>query len=319
MNGSINTPSTPNSPAFKGAQLLQQAKGLREFSEKLIEIFLFLCAFLSILVTLGIVFVLGFESLLFFKDVSVWEFLTSSQWTPLFTEKHFGIAPLVAGTITTSFIALALALPVGLLIAIYMSEFAHPKLRVLLKPILELLAAVPSIVYGYFALLFVTPVLQSFIPELAGFNALSPGLVMGIMILPMVASLSEDAFSAVPKALKEGAYALGSTRLQMVFKVCFPAALSGITAACILAVSRAVGETMIVAIAAGQQPTLTFNPLNSVETMTAYIVQISLGDVPHGTREYHTIFAVGLALFLLTLALNCLSIFIRNRYKSHSI
>ncbi|MCO6430577.1 MAG: phosphate ABC transporter permease subunit PstC [Deltaproteobacteria bacterium] len=288
----------------------------RKLAESIIYCLLFLCGSLSIFVTTGIVIALGIEALGFFEHVSLWEFLFDTEWTPLFSIKRFGIAPLVAGTLLTSAIALIIALPLGLLVAVYLGEFASEPLRRVLRPILELLAGIPTIVYGYFALLFVTPLLQTLFPELPGFNALSPGLVMGFMILPMVASLSEDALYSVPQGLKEAAYAMGCTRLQMVFKVLIPSALGGITAAFILAMSRAVGETMIVAIAAGQQPNLTLDPTSPVETMTAYIVQISLGDTPHGTLEYRTIFAVGLMLFLITLLLNSVSFMIRNRYRN---
>lgn len=276
---------------------------------------LFFCGSISIITTAGIVIALGVEAFSFFQIVSLTDFLTDTQWTPLFSEKHFGIMPLVAGTFLTSAIALAVALPLGLLVAVYLSEFAAEKPRKLLRPLLEILAGIPTVVFGYFALLFVTPLLQKFIPQMSGFNALSPGLVMGFMIMPMVASLSEDALYSVPQSLKEGAYALGCNRLQMVFKVLIPAAFSGITAAFILAMSRAVGETMIVAIAAGQQPVMTLNPVSPVETMTAYIVQVSLGDTPHGTLEYKTIFAVGTALFLVTLLFNVASFIIRRRVQ----
>lgn len=283
--------------------------------EALIEKFLFGCAFVSVLTTLGVIVVLAYESATFFSHVSLVEFLTDTEWTPLFAEKHFGILPLVAGTLLVSGIALLLALPLGLLIAIYLSQFASGKARAIVKPLLEILAGVPTIVYGYFALLFVTPVLQSLFPELPGFNALSPGIVMGFMILPMVASLSEDALYAVPQSFSEGAYALGSTRLQTTFRVIVPAALGGIIASFILAVSRAVGETMIVAIAAGLQPNLTLNPFSPVETMTTYIIQISMGDVPHGTLEYQTLFAVAAVLFIITLFLNFISIKLKERFR----
>ena len=288
----------------------------RAVRERIAHGILFLCGTVSILTTLGIVFVLLSESLLFFEKVSLVEFLTDTQWTPLFVDRHFGILPLVTGTVLVSLIAVAVALPMGLAVAIYLSEYASPRLRAVLKPLLEVLAGIPSIVYGYFALLVVTPLLQRIIPDLQAFNALGPGLVMGIMILPMVASLSEDALHSVPRALREGAFALGANRLQMIGGVLIPAALGGITASFILAISRAVGETMIVAIAAGQQPILTLNPLRSVETMTAYIVQVSLGDTPHGTIEYQTIFAVGAMLFLLTMVLNTFSIYVRERFSN---
>lgn len=282
--------------------------------EALIHAFLFGSGCISILTTVGIVLVLLSESLLFFSKVSLLDFIFDSQWTPLFTDKHFGIMPLFCGTVLTSLIAIAFALPFGLLIAVYLSEYASPRIRRTVKPFLEILAGVPTIVYGYFALLTVTPALQSIIPSLEGFNALSPGIVIGIMILPMIASLSEDALFAVPLAQKQGAYALGANRVQMVFGVLLPSAFGGIAASVILGISRAIGETMIVAIAAGEQPKLSLNPMESVETMTAYIVQVSLGDTPHGTLEYHTIFAVGLCLFLLTFGLNIASFRLRAKF-----
>jgi phosphate transport system permease protein len=280
-----------------------------------IEWLLLACAVVSVLTTAGIVIVLAIETVGFLREVSIVEFLTGTVWTPLFANAQFGVLPLVAGTVLVSAIAMAVALPMGLLSAIYLSEYAPPRLRRVVKPVLEVLAGVPTVVYGYFALMFVTPLLQQFIPNLAGFNALSPGIVMGIMILPLVSSLSEDAMRAVPRGLREGAYALGATRMQTSLSVVVPAALSGITAACILAVSRAVGETMIVAIAAGQQPRLTGNPLVPIETMTAYIVQVSLGDTPQGTLEYRTIFAVGMLLFLMTFTLNLASTWLRERFR----
>jgi phosphate transport system permease protein len=284
-------------------------------SEWFIEQGLFLCAAVSVLTTAGIVAVLAFETLGFLAEVPILEFLTGTEWTPLFANKQFGVLPLVVGTLLVSAIAMVVALPMGLLSAIYLSEYAPTGLRRIVKPILEVLAGVPTVVYGYFALMFVTPLLQRFIPDLAGFNALSPGIVMGIMILPLVSSLSEDAMRAVPQGLREGAYALGATRMQTALNVVVPAAFSGITAASILAVSRAIGETMIVAIAAGQQPRLTANPLVPIETMTAYIVQVSLGDTPQGTLEYRTIFAVGMLLFLMTFALNLVSTWMRERFR----
>jgi phosphate transport system permease protein len=284
-------------------------------AESIIETALFLCASLSILTTAGIVLVLLAETVAFFREVSIVEFLTGTEWTPLFATKNFGVLPLVAGTALVSAIAMAVALPAGLLSAIYLSEFARPGVRRIVKPMLEILAGVPTVVYGYFALLFVTPLLQRVIPDLAGFNALSPGIVMGIMILPLVASLSEDAMHGVPNGLREGSYALGATRVQTTLGVVVPAAFSGITAAFILAVSRAIGETMIVAIAAGQQPRLTASPFVPVETLTAYIVQISLGDTPAGTLEYRTIFAVGMLLFVSTFGLNLASTWLRERYR----
>ena len=285
----------------------------RAMSERAVARVLLFCAVVSVLTTGGIVFVLFKESAGFFSTVPLRAFLGDTQWTPLFADKHFGIWPLLCGTFLTTAIAVAVALPLGLLAAIYLSEFATSKARRALKPALELLAGVPTVVYGYFALSSVTPVLQKVIPGIAGFNALSAGIVMGIMIFPVIASLSEDALYAVPTSLREAGYALGSTKLQTVRRVVVPTAFSGITAAVMLAVSRAVGETMIVAIAAGQQPAMTLDPRQPVETMTAYIVQVSLGDTPTGTIEYQTIFAVGLALFLLTLTLNVIALRMRQR------
>jgi len=259
--------------------------------------------------------VLIFEALGFFKVVSIVDFLTDTQWTPLFSEKHFGILPLFAGTFVTTIIAMAVSLPVGVITAIYLSEYASNKVRIFIKPILEILAAVPTVVYGYFALLFVTPLLQKVIPDMSGFNSLAPGIVMGIMIIPIIASLSEDAMHAVPMSLREGALALGATRFQVAIKVVLPAALSGIAASFILGISRAVGETMIVAIAAGQQPRLTLNPLVPIETVTAYIVQVSLGDTPTGTIEYSTIFAAGMSLFAVTFVLNIVSYWLKKRFR----
>ena len=265
--------------------------------------------------TIGILSVLVFETFQFFRTVSPVEFLFGTTWTPLFFDKQFGVLPLVAGTLLVSTVAMAVALPAGLLTAVYLSEYAPASVRRVVKPVLEVLAGVPTVVYGYFALLFVTPLLQQLVPGVAGFNALSPGLVMGIMILPMVSSLSEDALHSVPSGLREAAFALGATRAQATIRVVVPAAFSGISAAAILAVSRAIGETMIVTIAAGQQPRLTANPLVPIETMTAYIVQVSLGDTPAGTIEYQTIFAVGMLLFVSTFALNMVSHWLRERLR----
>jgi phosphate transport system permease protein len=283
--------------------------------ERLIEILLFLCAALSVGTTVGIIAVLAIETLAFFREVPVAEFLTGTEWTPLFATKRFGVLPLVLGTLLVSAIAMVVAVPTGLLSAIYLSEYAPDRLRRVVKPVLEILAGVPTVVYGFFALTFVTPLLQRWVPGLSGFNALSPGIVMGLMILPLVSSLAEDAMRAVPRGLREAAYALGATRMQTAVQVVVPAAFSGITAAFILAASRAIGETMIVAIAAGQQPRLTINPLVPLETMTAYIVQVSLGDTPQGTLEYRTIFAVGMLLFLMTLVLNLVSSWLRARFR----
>ncbi|HET8933730.1 MAG TPA: phosphate ABC transporter permease subunit PstC [Polyangiales bacterium] len=275
--------------------------------ERAIELLLGMCGLVTLLTTLGILGVLLLESLVFLREISLSRLLFDTQWTPLFADKHFGLWPLLAGTALTSLIAIAVALPLGLLGAIFMSELTHRRYRSVLKPSLEVLAGVPTIVYGYFALIVVTPALQAFVPELAGFSALSAGLVMGIMITPMIASLAEDALHAVPTSLREAAYALGATRVSTICRVVVPAAMSGIGASVILALSRAVGETMIVAIAAGQEPRLTLDPRVPIETLTAYIVQISMGDAPAGTLEYRTIFVVGAALFAVTFVMNVAS------------
>ena len=283
--------------------------------EKLIEFVLKSASLITILTTIGILWVLLSESYSFFKEVSIIEFLTDTQWTPLFVRKHFGILPLVAGTLLTTFVAILVALPIGITIAIYLSEYAPKRFKKIIKPLLEILAAVPTVVYGFFALMVVTPFLQSVIPSMAGFNSLSAGIVMGIMIIPFISSLSEDALSSVPKSLREASYGMGATRFQTAFKVMVPAASSGIIVSVILAFSRAIGETMIVAIAAGQQPRLTMNPLVPVETITAYIVQVCLGDVPHGSLEYKTIFAAGITLFVFTFILNNISFWIRKKFR----
>lgn len=283
--------------------------------EKIIEKLLLFCALLTILTTLGIILVLVVQSVHFFREVSFLDFITDTEWTPLFSNKHYGILPLFAGTFLTTLIAVLVAVPMGLIIAIYLSQYAPKRLRNILKPALEVLAAVPTVVYGYFALVYVTPFLQQIFPALSGFNSLSPGLMMGIMILPLVSSLSEDALHAVPKFLREGSFALGATKFQTAWKVMVPAAFSGIAVSIILAISRAIGETMIVAIAAGQQPRLTLNPFVPVETATTYIVQVSSGDVPHDSIEYRTIFAVGMSLFVFTLVLNNISFWLKKKYQ----
>lgn len=283
--------------------------------EKFIEFILKLSAVVTILTTIGILYVLLSESISFFKEVSIIEFLTNKEWTPLFVKKNFGILPLVTGTLLTTFIAVSVALPVGITIAIYLSEYANKTFKKITKPLLEILAAVPTVVYGFFALAVVTPFLQSFIPNLSGFNSLSAGIVMGIMIIPYVSSLSEDALSAVPKSLRNASYGMGATRLQTSFRVMVPAASSGIIVSVILAFSRAIGETMIVAIAAGQQPRLTVDPTVPVSTITAYIVQVAKGDVPHNSLEYKTIFAAGISLFILTFLLNNISFYIRKKFR----
>lgn len=270
---------------------------------------------MTILTTFGIIWVLVSESWGFFTTVSLRDFLFDTEWTPLFTEKRYGILPLLSGTFLTTAIAILTAVPLGIIIAVYLSEYAKPGFRKAIKPTLELLAAVPTVVYGFFALTVVTPFLQGFIPGLGSFNALSAGLVMGIMIIPVISSLSEDALYAVPKSLREASYGMGATRFQTAFKVIVPAASSGILVSIILGIARAVGETMVVAIAAGQQPNLTLDPREAVETITAYIVQVSLGDVQHDSLEYKTIFAAGITLFVFTFLLNNLSFWLKQKYQ----
>jgi phosphate transport system permease protein len=288
----------------------------RHFRERAIKIVLAACAYVSVLTTFGIVFVLIFETIAFFREVSVVEFLTSTTWSAAFANPQFGIIVLISGTLLTSIIAIAVALPVGLLAAIFLSEYASTRLRRWLKPALEVLAGVPTIVYGYFALTFVTPFLQSTIfPSLTIFNALSAGLVMGVMIIPTIASVSEDAIYAVPRGLREGAYALGATKREVATKIVVPAALSGIVAATILGISRAIGETMIVAVAAGNLAQLTANPQEAVQTMTAFIVQVASGDTPTGSLTFNTIFAVGTTLFIMTLILNIVSYLFVRRFR----
>jgi phosphate transport system permease protein len=288
---------------------------LRHVKERFVEFTLFLAAFVSVATTIGIVAILLKESYVFFQQVPLWTFMTDTMWTPLFSEPRYGILPLLSGTLVSSAVALLVAIPLGTIIAIYLSEFAPFVVREVAKPFLELLGGVPTIVYGYFALLFVTPLLQKIYPELPGFNLLSAGMVMGIMIIPYVSSVSEDAMRAVPMALREGSYAMGATRFQTAIRVVTPAAFSGIAAAYILGISRAVGETMILAVAAGMQPNLTWNPLEPAATITAYIVQVALGDLPHGSIGYQTIFAAGLTLALVTLVFNVLGHMLRKRYR----
>ncbi len=290
-------------------------KKSRRIKESAIKWILFAAASISVLTTVGIVYVLLSESIKFFMKVPLWSFLTDSQWTPLFDDAHFGIRVLLSGTLTSSAVAIAIAIPFGTVIAIYLSEFAGHKTREILKPLLEMLSGVPTIVFGFFALLVVTPVLQLMFPSLPGFNVLSAGLVMGIMIIPYVSSISEDAMRAVPMSLREGSYALGATRLQTALRVVVPAAFSGIASAYMLGISRAVGETMIVAVAAGMQPNLTLNPAEPAATITAYIVQVALGDLPHGSIGYSTIFAAGLTLLVITLIFNVLSFWLKRRFK----
>lgn len=294
------------------------AKNLRRnIKERIIEFILMLAALSAVATTLSIVGILLYESMSFFKTVSIVDFFTDTQWTPLFEDAHYGIMPLVSGTLTTSAIALAVAIPIGTIGAIYLSEFASHKVREIVKPILELLVGVPTIVFGYFALLFLTPILQTIFPELPGFNMLSAGIVMGIMIVPYISSVAEDAMRAVPMSMREGSYAMGATRFQTAIRVVTPAAISGIVAAYILGISRAVGETMVVAVAAGQQPILTFNPMESAATITAFIVQVALGDLPHGSVGYQSIFAAGLVLMIMTLFFNILGHMVRKKYREH--
>ncbi|MBE9039419.1 phosphate ABC transporter permease subunit PstC [Oscillatoriales cyanobacterium LEGE 11467] len=302
-------PSTPTSDLWKPNRQRSQRV------ELIVKLIFGAFAFVSIVTTLGIIETLIFETFKFFQEVSLWQFLTDDKWTPLFKSAKFGIFVLISATVMTSTIAILVALPLGLLSAICLSEYATPKVRGILKPALEILAGVPTVVYGYFALLFVTPLLQKFVPGLQGFNALSAGMVLGIMITPLVASLSEDAIYSVPRSLRDGAYALGATKRETITSVVLPAALSGIVSSLILAISRAIGETMIVTLAAGQNPRLGLNPLVPVMTMTAFIVQVSLGDTPAGSLAYKTIYAVGMTLFTITLALNVFSFWFVRRFR----
>jgi phosphate transport system permease protein len=310
--------AVPGQTTLMGARLQGERLARRRariVRERMIELVLFLAALVSVFTTVGIVYILVKESVVFFTEVPILKFLTDTQWTPLFDDAHFGILVLLSGTLTSSAVALLIAIPLGTVIAIYLSEFAPFRLREVAKPFLELLGGVPTIVYGYFALLFVTPLLQRIYPELPGFNLLSAGIVMGIMIIPYVSSISEDAMRAVPMSLREGSYAMGATRFQTAVKVVVPAAFSGIASAYILGISRAVGETMILAVAAGMQPNLTFNPLEPAATITAYIVQVALGDLPHGSIGYQTIFAAGLTLMLFTLACNIAGHMLRKTFR----
>ncbi len=299
-----------------GEGMWQRESRARHFRERAVKVVLAACAYVSVLTTFGIVFVLLFETITFFREVSIVEFFTSTTWSAAFANPQFGILVLASGTLLTTLIAIAVALPVGLLAAIFLSEYASPRLRRWLKPALEILAGVPTIVYGYFALTFVTPLLRETIfPNMTIFNALSAGLVMGVMIIPTIASVSEDAIHAVPRSLREGAYALGATQRETATRIILPAALSGIVAATILGISRAVGETMIVAVAAGNLAQLATNPLESVQTMTAFIVQVASGDTPTGSLTYNTIFAVGSTLFVMTLILNIVSYVFVRRFR----
>jgi phosphate transport system permease protein len=297
------------------SRLTARQRTIQKFRERAVEVALFLAAASSVFVTLGIVGVLLYESAVFFRNVPISTFLTDTMWTPLFADPRFGILPLVSGTLLCTAVALFVAAPLGLIAAIYLSEFASSRFREVVKPLLEILSGVPTVVYGFFALLFVTPLLQKVMPSLPGFNVLSAGIVIGIMIIPYVASVSEDALRAVPQGLRDGSLALGATKLETAVKVVLPAAFSGVAAALILGLSRAVGETMVVAIAAGQQPNLTLDPREPAATITAYIVQVALGDLPHGSVGYQSIFAAGLVLFVITFSFNVLSFWLRRRFR----
>jgi phosphate transport system permease protein len=287
----------------------------RKTRDRIIELILLAAGLVAVFTTMAIVFILVYESSYFFEHVTIREFLTDTMWTPLFADARYGIMPLVAGTLTVTGVGLMVAIPLGTIIAIYLSEFAGHRQRETVKPILELLGAVPTVVYGYFALIMVTPLLQKLIPDLPGFNMLSAGLVIGLMIVPYVASVSEDAMRAVPRYMREGSYAMGATKMQTALRVVVPGAFSGIAAAYILGISRAIGETMVVAIAAGMMPNLTFNPTEPAATITAYIVQVSLGDLPHDSIGYQSIFAAGLVLMLMTLVLNVIGFFLTRKFR----
>lgn len=294
----------------------QKSKYRQGLIEKSVPVFLFIMAFISVLTTIGIVFTLLAETITFFQRVQILEFITNKEWYPFFeADPQYGILPLLSGTLLVAVIAMVVAIPIGLATAIYLSEYASDRARRIIKPILEVLAGVPTIVYGFFALTFITPILQKMLPDLNFFNALSPGIVVGIMIIPMIASLSEDAMSAVPRSMREGALALGSTKLEVSLKVVLPSALSGIIASFVLAISRAIGETMIVTIAGGSKPNLTFDPTETIQTMTSYIVQVSLGDASYGSTIYYSIYAVGITLFLFTLIMNLLAQWISKRFR----
>jgi len=287
----------------------------RKVRDRIVELVLLAAGLVAVFTTVAIVFILVYESSTFFEHVSIKEFLTDTMWTPLFADAHYGILPLVSGTLTVTGVALLVAIPLGTIIAIYLSEFAGHRLRETVKPILELLGAVPTVVFGYFALLMVTPLLQKVIPDLPGFNMLSAGIVIGLMIVPYVASVSEDAMRAVPRYMREGSYAMGATRMQTALRVVVPGAFSGIAAAYILGISRAIGETMVVAIAAGMMPQLTFDPTEPAATITAYIVQVSLGDLPHDSIGYQSIFAAGLVLMVMTLIFNVVGFLLTRRFR----
>ncbi|MCL5985265.1 MAG: phosphate ABC transporter permease subunit PstC [Actinobacteria bacterium] len=300
---------------FNFAVNRRNSRTRKRWYEALIKYALLVSALISIATTLGIIITLLIETVAFFKEVPILKFLTDTRWTPLFKSKHFGILPLFSGTMQIAIESAVVGLPIGLLSAVYLSEYAPSTIRKILKPMLEVLAGIPTVVYGYFALTFITPIIKRIFPQTMVFNAASASIVVGIMVIPMISSLSEDAMHAVPNSLREAAYSLGATKLEVTTRVVMPTAISGIIASFILAVSRAIGETMIVVIAAGQMPTLTWNPLKAVETMTAYIVQVSLGDTPYGSLEFKTIFAVGMSLFVITLVMNVLSLWVVRKFK----
>jgi phosphate transport system permease protein len=318
MSASINPGGATVGGRLTGAARLAELasiKSTRKRKDQIIEFILLMAACVSVFTTMAIVYILLKESLDFFSNVPLSKFLTDTQWTPLFDDAHFGIMVLLSGTLSSSLVALCIAIPLGTIIAIYLSEFAEHRIREGLKPVLELLSGIPTIIYGFFALLVITPLIQKIYPGLPTFNVLSAGIVMGIMIIPYVSSLSEDAMRAVPMSLREGSYAMGATRLQTATRVVVPAAFSGIASAYILGISRAVGETMILAVAAGMQPNLSLNPLEPAATITSFIVQVALGDLPHGSVGYQTIFAAGLTLLLITLTFNLLGHWLRRKYR----
>lgn len=319
MNGEDLTLDRPIAlnPAVSFTSEKDPIRRIRKIKEFFIEAGLFLAAASSVFITVSILTILAVESVPFFKHVSVWEFLTEKEWTPLFDNPKFGILPLICGTFLTTVIALIVAIPLGTIAASFLSEYVKPSQREIIKPLLELLAGVPTVVYGYFALLFVTPLLQKILPGLGGFNVLSAGIVIGIMIIPYVSSLSEDAMRAVPNELREASYAMGTTRFQTCFRVIIPSAFSGLTSAYILGISRALGETMVVAIAAGMQPNLTLNPMEPAATITAFIVQVSMGDLPHGSVGYQSIYVAGLTLLVITLTFNLIGFWLRKRFQEH--
>jgi phosphate transport system permease protein len=317
-SGGFSPASAATVPASRTFAALPPPR-TRRIGDRVVEFLLLLAAILGVFITSGIVYVLAMESAPFFRHVSLSEFFTSTRWSPQFADAHYGVLPLISGTLTTTLIALIVAMPIGSLLAIWLCEFAPARLREIVKPVLELLAAVPTVVYGYFAVQAVSPALHRVLGaagiELPTFNMLSAGLVMGVMIIPYVSSLSEDAMRAVPMLLREGSYGMGANRLQTALRVVFPSALSGIAAAYVLAISRAVGETMIVAVAAGQQPRLTLDPTEQAATITAYIVQVSMGDQPHGTIGYQSIFAAGATLFVMTFGFNLAGAWLRRRFR----